>query len=327
MVNAFAAVGKTSLNTPEPNKHRTNRASQETRNSSSPTSAWQIPRGVSKGNWDYVRAGQIAEGYDQFLDGDPLNVIDRQIINRYLPALDSVKSTNQAIDPPIVADFGCGTGRTLLPLLNSGYRGVAIDLSIPMLAKLKEKFEINFSDPRNKRQEDLEHLPKNAPTKASGQGDLLMLQANLVELNGLADDSIDHGISLFSTLGMIEKATNRARFLQHVRRVIKPDGQFIVHAHNAWFQVRHPRGVRWAASSAWSQLRGTGDFGDRTATYRGVNQMFIHSFRKTELKQALENAGFKKQTWFGILPGATEPVEKFPLASFLRLVGWIVVCS
>ncbi|MFK7765950.1 MAG: class I SAM-dependent methyltransferase [Mariniblastus sp.] len=304
------------MNTPEPNKSSPNFPPSQR----SKSSAWQIPNGVSTGNWDYVRANQIAAGYDDFLNGDPLSTIDRQIINHYLPAISNEQSTSPQNKPPIVADFGCGTGRTLLPLLKSGYRGVAIDLSIPMLAKLKEKFEIKISNDSKTRASD-------DCTTTQVQGDLLLLQANLVELDGLADNSLDHGISLFSTLGMIQGSNHRSSFLNHVRRSIKPGGNFILHAHNAWFQLRHPGGIPWAASSVWSHLRGASEFGDRTASYRGVNQMFIHSFRKSELKRALSEAGFENQKWFGILPGSEIAVEYFPTASAIRLVGWIVVCQ
>ena len=324
-------VGKASLNTPERNNH----PSSKSKESSPQTSAWQIPRGVSHGNWDYVRTSQIASGYDQFLEGDPLNDIDRQIINRYLPPLTCSRSQSEAAQRPIIADFGCGTGRTLLPLVNAGYRGVAIDLSIPMLTMVKEKFEINFAGQATNaaiepagQSDDLSNNDSNktdAPSKR--HADLVLLQANLVELDGLNNDSIDHGISLFSTLGMIQGANHRARFLEHVRRVIKPGGQFILHAHNAWFQLRHPGGIRWAVNSAMSQLSGKGDFGDRTAQYRGVNEMFIHSFRKSELNRALDKAGFKTQKWFGVLPGATSATENFPFASSLSMVGWVIVCA
>lgn len=267
---------------------------------------------MTKGNWDYVRANQIAGQYDRFLHDDPLTVVDREIIDRYLRPvrndLHSVDEKGPASHPPLVADFGCGTGRTLAPVLERGYRGLAIDLSIPMLAQFAQKNSQACSgDSRDANR-------------------LVLLNANLCELDGIKDDSVDHAICMFSTLGMIAGAKNRALFLSHVRRILKPEGLFILHAHNVWFQLRSPGGIGWALSSAWSQIRGKGEFGDRTADYRGLRNLFIHSFRKHELGRALADHGLADQTWLGIKPGATTASEKFPMGSSLRLVGWIVVC-
>lgn len=272
---------------------------------------WQVPPGVSKANWEYVRAAHISTGYDEFLSGDPLTAVDRQILARYLPDVRALEKDTGNLKGPIVADFGCGTGRTLAPLLRRGYRGVGIDLSIPMLQTFEEKQS---------------GIPESGSGCSVG-GDLLLLQANLVELDGIADNTIDHGISLFSTLGMIQGAQHRSAFLGHVRRMIKPGGLFIVHAHNAWFQIRHPGGMRWALESAASHVRGKSEFGDRTANYRNIKQMFIHSFRRRELARLLRAAGFVENKWFGVLPGVELPQAQFPMASSIRLVGWIVICE
>ncbi len=272
--------------------------------------SWHIPAGVTKSNWEYAQAKHIATGYDDFLQGDPLTAIDRRILTRYFPDVRDGGPESGCHRGPIVADFGCGNGRTLDPLLRRGYRGVGVDLSIPMLTAFAEKGS------------DLVAVRPGA----SNQGGLLLLQANLVELDGIGDQTIDHGISLFSTLGMIQGARHRAEFLKHVRRLIKPGGMFILHAHNAWFQIRHPGGIRWAFWSALSHLRGKAEFGDRTANYRSISQMFIHSFRRRELAGALRAAGFSETKWFGILPGVDSELERLPMGSSVRLVGWIVVC-
>ncbi len=287
-------IGKASLNNPESNENEPS----DPRRIDAP---WQVPVGVTQGNWDYVRANQIASDYDSFLDGDPLTRVDWQIIDRYLPAIDAQSEGNPG---PVVADFGCGTGRTLKPLLERGYRGIGIDLSIPMLREFKKKTDQNLS----------QHA---CP---------LLLHANLVELDSLKSGSIDHGICMFSTLGMIQNSVHRSSFLRHVRRILKPGGQFILHAHNTWFHLRHPGGIRWAIGNACGCILGKNEFGDRIANYRGLKQMFIHSFRRRELWSDLTNSGFTDQTWFGIKPGQTVLDDRLPLASDLRLVGWVVVC-
>lgn len=277
-----------------------------TRSNLGSSASWQIPRGVSKGNWDYVRARKIAEEYDEFLQDDPLTKVDRQIIDRYLPALD----TDANLNSPLVADFGCGNGRTLLPIMNRGYRGLGVDLSFPMLENFAEK----------------------SATISGAAKNCTLMNANLVELDGLKDNSVDHGVCMFSTLGMIAGSHNRATFLQHARRSIKPGGQFIVHAHNVWFQLRHPGGTKWVLQSAFARLRCSAEFGDRVANYRNVNQLFIHSFRRRELQTALHECGFESQTWFGVKPNCSElpkPISfKNPFSlRALKLVGWIVVCA
>ena len=300
MGETTANPGKTSLNTPKPSRI----SPQANTSPTTQLAEWQIPVGVTKANWEYVHASHIASGYDEFLSGDPLTAIDRQIIDLYFPDLVGGPKHSRPPRAPSIADFGCGNGRSLGPLLDKGYRGVGIDLSIPMLKGFAKKvLEVGHDS-----------------------NQLLLTQANLVELGAFADNSIDHGISLFSTLGMIAGQENRQAFLNHVGRIIRPNGVFILHAHNVWYQLRHPGGLRWAISNFLSAMRGKTEFGDRTANYRNIKNMFIHSFRKSELEQAIRKSGFGSLEWFGIAPGATEPVDKLNLLSSCRLVGWIVVC-
>ena len=262
---------------------------------------WQIPPGLTIGNFDYTNSSSIAADYDQFLDGNSLNQIDGEVFGRYLTAPEVGLPQGS-----IVADFGCGNGRSLLPLLAAGYRGIGIDLSVPMLESFADK------------------------ARQAGLIDQVSLaQANLVQLEAFSDHSIDAAICMFSTLGMICGRQHRDRFLKHVRRMLKPDQPFILHAHNSLFQIRQHKGFRSAASSLWKACTGKQEFGDRTATYRGVKNMFIHSFRRAELKRDLVQAGFTVNKWIGIRPASnsTNNIDApLPWLSDLRLVGWILVC-
>lgn len=304
----FAATGKASLNDPEPSPFE-----QSGRHVGLKTTSpqWQIPRGVTKGNWDYVRANQVAEDYEQFLDDDPLTKVDWQIIDRYLPPVNNqteLRSSNGSPGTaPLVADFGCGTGRTLAPLLQRGYRGLALDLSLPMLKQFAKRTD--------------------SPEGLQSSNRPVLLNANLCELDALKDNSVDHAVCMFSTLGMIAGSNNRSLFLGHARRTIKPGGRFILHAHNVWFQLRSRGGIGWALSNAISSFKGATEFGDRTADYRGLRNFYIHSFRKSELRRALTDHGFDDQTWYGVEPGKTTATENLRLGSSLKLVGWIVVCQ
>jgi SAM-dependent methyltransferase len=290
------------------------------RRSSSPTarnaSRWQAPTGVAAGTWDYVNRAHIGDGYDAFVQNEPLTAIERQLLSRYLPSLNrnDPSSGRKALpcnaDPaPLVVDFGCGTGRTLLPLLKSGYRGLGVDLSESMLRNLQQKI--------------LLHRQANDRTNHI-TSPLTTIQANLVQLSCLAENSADHGTCMLSTLGMIEGASNRATFLRHARRIIRPRGTFFVHAHSYFYQLRHPGGVRWAAANAWDSLRGSAELGDRLATYRQVTGMFIHQFRRRELARALTVAGFTEQNWFGIKAGSVTPTPVRAWHHPFKFVGWVV---
>lgn len=256
-------------------------------------SRWQIPTGVSPGTWDYVRNQQIAENYDQFLDGDPLTAFDWQIVSHCFAPIE--RKTSEL--SPAVIEFGCGTGRTLIPLIERGYRAVGVDLSLPMLSQMRENYYQKFG-------------------RLSDDGPLLSIQANLVELEGLATDSVDHGVCLFSTLGMIRGKTHRRQFLQHVRRIIKDDGVFVVHAHNFWQQLSHPGGLRWLVRHWIDVVRGKCELGDRFSTYRNVTGMFIHSYGRREFVRSLEESGFQVE--------ALHRFESQPKRAMA--VGWVAVC-
>ncbi len=197
----------------------------------------------------------------------------------------------------VVVEFGCGTGRTLIPLIERGYKAIGVDLSRPML----EQMEKNCAQRITQRQND---------------ETLVSIQANFVELDGLADDCCDHGVCLFSTLGMIIGSAHRRQFLDHARRTIKDGGMFVLHAHNLWQQLRHPGGWRWFAKHLAEVARGKCELGDRFATYRTISEMFIHSFRKRELESLLNDAGFKVETWHRV-----EDQQKKSAT-----VGWVLVC-
>lgn len=271
-------------------------------------SVWQAPVGVAAGTWDYVNRNHIGDQYDAFVKDEPLNAVDRKIISRCLPPL-RVGAERAVLEPkrdlPTVIDFGCGTGRTLIPVLRDGYRGIAVDLSESMLANLGKKISSESDEIA-------------WPT---------MIMANLVDLSCLADQAADHGVCMLSTLGMVKGAENRAKFLAHARRIIRPGGLFVVHAHNYFYQWRHPGGVRWAAKNLVSSLRGNEQIGDRLATYRNVSGMFIHQFRRSELNAALADAGFPSQQWYGIKAGSTEPVPIKRWHNPFRFVGWVVVAG
>ena len=159
---------------------------------------WQLPKGVSHGLWDYTQSNSIADDYDEYFSYTSLFELDQGLV---LETLAQVGKPND-----LVADLGCGTGRALVPVVEAGYRGLAIDLSWPMLQLVQQKAQ----------QQNL---------------NIQCLRTNLVEMNGLAENSVDHCICLFSTLGMISGKDNRQATLQHIARIMKPGGRFILRVH------------------------------------------------------------------------------------------------
>lgn len=252
---------------------------------------WQLPTGVSRGTWDYVHSPSVAEDYDDYFAFNSLFEFDEQVLAEHLQPLG------------LVADLGCGTGRALVPLVRIGHRGLAIDLSEPMLRIVREKAA-------------LDALPIDC------------LQANLVELDAVAANTVDHAICLFSTLGMIRGRANRRQALAHFRRLLKPGGRFVLHVHNYWFNLRDPGGPGWLIKNLMTAPRSNDvELGDKWFPYRGVQNMYLHVFRWRELAADLASADFRIVERIP-LDVARRHRLRFPwLFGALRTNGWIVVCE
>ncbi|MCA9238939.1 MAG: class I SAM-dependent methyltransferase [Planctomycetales bacterium] len=252
---------------------------------------WKLPPGVARGTWDYANSTLVAEDYDDYHALNPLFEFEESILA-------------EEFNPPgVVADFGCGTGRALVPLVRRGCRGIAVDLSEKMLAIVREKA-------------GLEGLA------------IECVQANLVELDALASESADYGMCLFSTLGMIRGRKNRAAALAHMRRVLRPGGKLVLHVHNLWFNLHDPGGAAWILRGLGKTLRRSDwELGDKYFPYRGVPNFFLHVFRRRELRRDLRKAGFRVTRWVPLDVRRRHALRAPWLVSFLRANGWIVVCQ
>jgi SAM-dependent methyltransferase len=245
----------------------------------SPTPDWQLPPGTDRGLWDYISSGRVAREYDAALAGTPLLDLDLRFAERHFPK------------PGKLIDLGCGTGRLLVHFARRGFSCVGVDLSPAMLSVVRDKA-------------DLAGLA------------IERLQANLVELDPLPDAEFDFAACLFSTLGMIRGRENRARFLAHVRRILKPGGVFVLHAHNA--RHRFGRGLGKPGSER----------GDRTMPqHRGGASLTLHHFRNQELVIDLAAAGFRVREW---LPLSSTPDGRLRLPRLLpswRAYGFLVAAD
>jgi SAM-dependent methyltransferase len=119
--------------------------------------------------------------------------------------------------------------------------------------------------------------------------DLPCVCGNLVELGMFADASFDHAACLFSTLGLIVGADARRRFIAHVARILRPDGVFVVHVHNRWFNIWTSQGRRLLAKDLL-----TGSSGDYAMpAHDGVGSLLMHLFTRREIVNLLRSVGFE----------------------------------
>lgn len=252
---------------------------------------WQLPPGVSRGAWDYVHAPHIADDYDDYFAFNSLFEFDEAVLQRRFAR------------PGLVADLGCGTGRALLPLVRAGHRGLAIDLSEHMLRIVQNKAE-------------------------EGRLPIDCVRANLVDLDGVADGVADYAMCLFSTLGMIRGRGNRRRALKHARRILRSGGQFVLHVHNYWYNLRDPEGPRWVLGNLLATaFRRDVEIGDRWFPYRGLPSMFLHVFRWRELAADLRAAGFRIVERIALDAQRRHALARPWLFGPLRTNGWIVACE
>ncbi|QJW99803.1 class I SAM-dependent methyltransferase [Frigoriglobus tundricola] len=163
--------------------------------------------------------------------------------------------------PGRLLDLGCGTGRLCAHFAAKGFDCVGVDLSEEMLAKART----------------------NVPPAS-------FLQANLVELTELPDQSFDSAACLFSTLGMVRGAGNRAKVMANAFRVLKPGGRFVLHVHNRFFG-----GLGWkrVAGQRLRTLLGRARAGEITMpqAYGGA-PLTLHHFTHAGAVGGLEAAGF-----------------------------------
>jgi len=235
--------------------------------------SWQLPPGVSRGTWDYCHTADIATQYDQFHASHPLLDFDQQWIAEQIATqkIGEDRSNGEAI--ATLLDLGCGTGRAMVPWNAAGWRTIGFDLSMTMLLESQTKMASVSS-----------RLKDNSPGLVHG---------NLAQLDCIASETIDVAICLYSSIGMIRGRENRRNMIKNVRRVLRPNGLFVVHCHNRGMWLREPGGiVRTAKSFLRSLSDKDWEHGDRIYPYRGLPSMFLHIFTYREMLEDLKAGGF-----------------------------------
>jgi SAM-dependent methyltransferase len=199
--------------------------------------------------------------WDYLHSGDMVRGYDAQLADAPLTRADVAFCESMFPTPGRLLDLGCGTGRLCAHFAAKGFVCVGVDLSDEMLTKARE----------------------NAPTAT-------FVNANLVDLAGLPDRSFDYAACLFSTLGMVRGADNRAAALRSAQRVLKPGGKFVLHVHNRWH-----RGLGWRRllGQGVRTALGRADAGDVTMpqAYGGA-PLTLHHFACREVERLLTAAGF-----------------------------------
>jgi SAM-dependent methyltransferase len=127
---------------------------------------------------------------------------------------------------------------------------------------------------------------------------------------------------------MIRGRENRLAALRNIRRILKPDGIFVLHVHNYWYNLYDPGGPWWfLKNSLQATLDRDVERGDKFFNYRGVHNMFLHVFSPGELRQALRKAGFQIRELVGLDPARVRELKNPWLFGRFRANGWIVVCG
>jgi len=260
--------------------------------------SWQLPPGVPRGAWDYVHTDSIATQYDSFHAGHPLLEYDRRLVLELAARIRSTVGDRV----PVALDLGCGTGRVMLPLAESSWRVVGLDLSQAMLTQVG--------------------------TKVVGVGGdrVARVRANLAQLNCLQDRSLDLAYCLYSSIGMVQGRVHRTEMLRHVARALRVGGELIVHVHNRGTWWRDPGGVSRAFSDWIRSWRDRSwEYGDRVYAYRGLPSMYLHIFTERELRGDLRQAGLEVVRWIRLDRNSAGPLVSSWYLPYFRAGGFIAV--
>jgi len=217
---------------------------------------------ITRSTWQYTRTSHIATGYDDYFADLPLFRFDTEVLDDVLTP------------PGRVIDLGCGTGRHVVPLVRRGFEVVGIDLSPFMLDVAREKLD----------REGLEaHL----------------VTGSITDLSRFDDGAFRYALCMFSTMGLIRGADNREAFLHEVRRLLEVGGLFVFHVHNRFHKLYERGGRRWLLGTYLLHPFHKLEIGDIVGEYRGIPEMYLHTFSLGEVKRLLRAVRLELE---GVLP-------------------------
>ena len=235
----------------------------------------------------YTSTPSVALEYDFYFRDTPLFVLDTQILDKYVT------------HPQPLIDLGCGTGRHLIHFAKKGIPSFGVDLSTHMIRRTTEKLRTEKLSVR-------------------------VALANLLELP-LKDKSFFYALCMFSTIGLIGGAQNRHAFLKEVYRILQPGGLFFIHVHNRLFNIFEGDGRRWLFRTYFIGPFKGFEIGDKIIDYyRGVRDMYLHTFTLGEIKMTLKKAGFRIEKVYYLNEPRDAELPGFFLRSW-RSNGFIIV--
>lgn len=240
---------------------------------------WRLPRGVSRQVWDRA-ADPEAVARDERAAQDLDNADISWVLAHLLPT-------------DTLIDLGCGGGRLLEKAAPTCSMVAGVDVSWPGLRRAKERLLATNQTP-------------------------CLIRADLAELDAISTGSFDVAACLFSTMGMVTPRSSRQAFLGHVRRILKPGGRFLVHAHNRWWHLGTPAGRHWLLRDGWLHLRAAPEAGCFRHPDVPAHAPALAHYSRRELVLLLRSHGFVNIT--------VEPVNGPSGARWLAY-GWHAIAT
>jgi len=243
---------------------------------------------ITPATWDYIAATHIAQDYDRYFAYNELFQLDTEVLARWMPT------------PGRLLDLGCGTGRHVVHFAARGFEVTGVDLSEHMLSVVSRKLSV---------------LRRGAT----------LVHGDITRLDELGLGRFDYIICMFSTLGMIYGAANRARFLRQARGHLRGDGLLAFHVHNRWHNLWYREGRAYLWRALRDRLRGRAEAFQKVVDgYRGIRGLSLYVYGEREIRGVVAEAGFRVEELLhlnrardGVLTG---------LGRGLRANGFLLAC-
>ncbi len=178
-----------------------------------------------------------------------------------------------------VLDMGCGNGRYFELMKDKEIDYFGVDNSEELIQIAKERYsEYRNVDPHT-----------DQPRAKFKVGNCLNLQ--------FPDNYFDIGYA-FAVLHHIPTEEKRLEFLKEAKRVLRPDSFFIVTVWNVWNDSKKKKKIR---KNNLLKMIGLSQLGrnDIKTSYGGLDEVYLHCFKKEELVNLVEKADFEvKKTGF-----------------------------